>query len=391
MFAKRTNWEMEPNRLTVALYAQRAAGATVLDLTESNPTNCGFTYDTAAILRALCNEAALTYHPDPRGLPIAREAVAQYYFGGREIKIALDDIFLTANTSEAYTYILRLLCDPGDAILIPTPGYPLFDYLAEIQDVAIARYPLFYDHGWHIDFHALESAITERTRAIVVVHPNNPTGHYCHFAEMRRLREICAARALVLVVDEVFLDFELGGDESAHSFARESAALTITLSGLSKSCGLPQMKVAWLCVGGPEELRREAGARLEIIADTYLSLGTPVQLAVPALLAARGAFQAQVMARVRNNLAEFDRQLVSAKTCSRLKIEGGWNAVLQVPATISDEDRALALVAKKAVYVHPGHFYDFQRDGHLVLSLIVPEQDFRTGLARLLALVDGGI
>ncbi len=387
MFAKRANWELEPNRLTVALYAQRAAGVSILDLAESNPTKCGFEYDTPAILRALCNEAALTYRPDPRGLPIARQAVAKYYSDQREIKIALDDIFLTASTSEAYTYILRLLCDPGDAILIPTPGYPLFDYLAGIQDVAIARYPLFYDHGWQIDFHALEAAITARTRAIVVVHPNNPTGHYCHFAEMRRLREICAARELVLVADEVFLDFELGSDESARSFARESAPLTMTLSGLSKSCGLPQIKVAWLCVGGPEELRREAGARLEVIADTYLSLGTLPQLAVPELLAARGVFQAQVLTRVRNNLAEADRQLLTAKSCTRLKVEGGWNVVLRVPATRPDEDLALALVEQKSLYVHPGHFYDFPDDGHLILSLIVPEQAFRTGLSRLLELV----
>jgi len=399
MFAKRTRWEMETNRLTQALYARRAAGVPVIDLTESNPTRCGFTYDSAGILPALANEAALTYHPDPRGLAVARESVAKYY-GVRGIQISLDDIFLTVSTSEAYTYILRLLCDPGDAILIPCPGYPLFDYLAGIQDVEVARYPLFYDHGWQIDFHSLEAAITERTRAVVVVHPNNPTGHFCRAAEMWQLQEICAARGLALIADEVFFDFTFlsqtevrsSAAESAwKTFADESPALTMTLSGLSKSCGLPQMKVAWLCVGGPEELRGEAGRRLEVIADTYLSLGALAQLALPALLAGRGAFQEQVMARVRNNLAEMDRQLAGAKSCSRLKVEGGWNVVLRVPATRPDEDLALALVEKKAVYVHPGHFYDFPGDGYLVLSLIVPEEDFRTGVGRLLELVEGRI
>ncbi len=389
MFAKRTRWEMEPNRLTRALAAQRAAGVPVLDLAESNPTKCGFQYDTAAILRALSNPAALTYHPDPRGLLSAREAIAKYY-AARAVRITPDDIFLTASTSEAYTYALRLLCDPGDSILVPTPSYPLFDYLAGIQDAEVARYRLFYDHGWQIDFHALESAITDRTRAIVVVHPNNPTGHYTRREEMWKLAEICAAHDLALIADEVFLDFEIEDQGQARSFAGESTALTITVSGLSKVCGLPQMKVAWMCVGGPEQLRRTATESMEVIADTYLSLGTPAQLAVGTLLEGRHAFHKQVMARIKANLGELYQQLASAKSCTRLEIEGAWTVVLRVPATRSDEDLALALVEKKSVYVHPGHFYDFPGDGYLVASLIVPEQDFSTGVARLLELVEGG-
>jgi alanine-synthesizing transaminase len=397
MFAKRTRWEMEPNRLTRALAAQRAAGVPILDLAESNPTKCGFDYDSAAILRALSNPAALTYHPDPRGLLSAREAVAKYY-AARDVHITPDDIFLTASTSEAYTYALRLLCDPGDAILIPTPSYPLFDYLAGIQDVEVARYRLFYDHGWQIDFHALESAITNRTRAIVVVHPNNPTGHYSKPEEMRKLSEICAARGLALIADEVFLDFTFPNQRTAPSlapeplgktFAAESPALTLVLNGLSKSSGLPQMKVAWMCVGGPEQFHSNAAARLEVIADTYLSLGTPAQLAVPTLLESRHAFQRQVRARAQNNLAELDRELAAAQSCTRLEVEGGWTVVLRVPATRPDEDLALALVENKGVYVHPGHFYDFPGDGYLVASLIVREQDFAAGVARLLDLVEG--
>jgi alanine-synthesizing transaminase len=398
MFAKRTSWEMEPNRLTRALAARRAAGVPVLDLAESNPTRCGFDYDSAAILRALSNPAALTYHPDPRGLLSAREAVAKYY-AARAVRITPDDIFLTASTSEGYTYALRLLCNPGDSILVPTPSYPLFDYLAGIQDVEVARYRLFYDHGWQIDFHALEAAVTERTRAIVVVHPNNPTGHYARREEMRKLAEICAANHLALIADEVFFDFAFpnqktalsSGSESpaaaAQSFAAESPALTLVLNGLSKSCGLPQMKVAWMCVGGPEQLRRNAAERLEVIADTYLSLATPAQLAVPTLLETRHAFHKQVMARVAANLDELNRQLGGAKSCTRLEVEGGWTVVLRVPATRSDEDLALALVEKQGVYVHPGHFYDFPGDGYLVASLIVQQGDFIPGMARLLELV----
>jgi alanine-synthesizing transaminase len=419
MFADRTRWNLAPNRLSEALARHRAAGQPLVDLTVSNPTECGFTYDEKTILAALRNSEALHYEPAPRGLLSARQAVREYYVE-RGASVDVDDIVLTTSTSEAYSHVFRLLCNPGDEILIPAPSYPLFDFLADIQDVTLARYPLVYDHGWQIDFHTLEQATTPRTRAIIVVHPNNPTGHFTKRAEMEKLNAICSERGLAIIADEVFLDFSLTNSEeyvlgrhserreesafrknvtatdfsptlatrhsslaTSISFAKNHGALTFTMSGLSKICGLPQMKAAWLVASGPEKPKKEALARLEVIADTYLSMNAPVQLAMPAFLSQRAAFQRQLMARVSRNLAELDRELAQQKVCSRLEVEGGWYAVLRVPATRSDEDLALSLLDKAGVYVHPGHFYDFPSDGYLVVSLITKECDLSRGLAAL--------
>jgi aspartate/methionine/tyrosine aminotransferase len=378
MFADRTKWNLTPNRLSEALARHRAEGKPLVDLTVSNPTECGFVYDQGLILEALQNPAALQYKPEPRGIVSARQVVCGYYTE-RGVSVNVDDIFLTTSTSEAYSYVFRLLCNPGDEILIPAPSYPLFDFLADIQDVKPVRYSLVYDYGWQIDFHALERHITPQTRAIVVVHPNNPTGHFTKHAEMKKLHAICAERGLALIVDEVFLDFCLGAERPA-SFAGNADALTFTLSGISKICGLPQMKAAWLVVSGPQKLKGEANARLEVIADTFLSMNAPVQLAMPAFLSQRRGFQEQLMGRVRRNLAELDRQLALQRVCSRLEVEGGWYAVLRVPATRSDEELALALLNDKGVYIHPGHFYDFPSDGYLVVSLISDEAAFLEGL-----------
>jgi aspartate/methionine/tyrosine aminotransferase len=382
MFADRTKWNLGPNRLSEALARHRAAGKPLVDLTVSNPTECGFTYDQRAILAALQNPAALNYEPCARGLPSARQAVCEYY-AERAANVGVDDIFLTTSTSEAYSYVFRLLCNSGDEILIPAPGYPLFDFLADIQDATPVRYPLVYDHGWQIDFHALERVITPRTRAIVVVHPNNPTGHFTKGAEAEKLNALCAERALALIVDEVFRDFSLYAERPA-SFAGNSGVLTFTLSGISKICGMPQMKAAWLVVSGPQAPSHEAKARLEVIADTYLSMNAPVQLALPAFLSQRPAFQKQCMKRFRQNLVELDRQLALQKVCSRLELEGGWYAILRVPKTHSDEELALSLIEEKGVHVHPGHFYDFPSEGHLVVSLICKEREFSRGLEILL-------
>src|SRR6202521_4476376 len=383
MFAKRTNWNLTPNRLSEALAAHRAAGKPLLDLTVSNPTECGFEYDRSAILNALSNPAALSYEPNPRGLESARRAVAGYYVE-RKDEISIEDIFLTTSTSEAYSYVFRALCDPGDELLIPSPSYPLFDFLADIQDVKLVRYPLLYDHGWQIDFHALEQAITPRTRGVIVVHPNNPTGHFVKQAEIAKLNSICSAREMAIIADEVFLDFTLEEIRPA-SFAASRGAPTFTLSGLSKISGLPQMKAAWLIVGGPQRWKSEALARLEVIADTYLSMNAPVQLAMPKFLEQRHAFHKQVVSRVRRNLAELDRQLAEQKACARLTVEGGWCAVLRIPATRSDEDLAIKLLAAHGVSVHPGHFYEFASDGYLVVSLLTPERIFTEGTSRLLS------
>jgi alanine-synthesizing transaminase len=384
MFAKRTNWNLEANRLSAALAAHRGAGKPLIDLTVSNPTECGFQYDENAILNALRNPAALKYEPNPRGLAVARDAVAKYY-AERGAVVSTNDIFLTTSTSEAYSYVFRTLCNPEEEVLIPEPSYPLFEFLADIQDVRLVRYPLVYDYGWQIDFHALEQAITPRTRAAIVVHPNNPTGHFCKAEEMRKLNEICASRGIAIIADEVFLDFALE-DKRHATFAANAEALTFTMSGLSKICGLPQMKSAWLIVSGAGNWKAEAVGRVEVIADTYLSVNAPIQWALPALLEQRQAFHQQWMARVNENLAELDRQLAGQKSCSRLGVEGGWNAVIRVPATRSDEDLALALLAAKGVSVHPGHFYDFASEGYLVVSLVTPAAEFAAGIKLMFSM-----
>jgi aspartate/methionine/tyrosine aminotransferase len=383
VFADRTSWNLKANPLSEALAKHRAAGKQLLDLTVSNPTECGFEYDSRAILQALANPASLAYHPEPRGLLVARRAVAAYY-AARNAKVRAESIILTTSTSEAYSFVFRMLCNPGDEILIPEPSYPLFAFLADIQDVKLARYPLVYDYGWQINFHALQQAITPRTRGVIVVHPNNPTGHFTKSHEREKLNEICCSRNLAIIADEVFLDFALQG-QPPFSFAGNSKALTFTMSGLSKISGLPQMKAAWLVTSGPQELKSQALALLEIIADTYLSMNAPVQHAIPALLEQRQRFQTQLLARVRKNLEELDRQLATQKSCARLAVEAGWYAVLRVPATRSDEELAIELLMRKNVYVHPGHFYDFPSEGFLIVSLIAREEEFAEGTKLLLS------
>jgi aspartate/methionine/tyrosine aminotransferase len=396
MFSRRTNWKLAPNRFSLALEKHRAAGRELLDLTASNPTNIGLRYNSEAILSALSDAEALAYRPDAKGLRVAREAVAAYYHE-RGANVDPERMILTTSTSEAYSFVFRLLCDPGDDVLVPAPSYPLFQFLADIQDVRLRPYPLFYDHGWYVDTHAL-AAVGERTQAVMLVHPNNPTGSYVKAAEAEALNALCAERGLALVADEVFLDFAHDGHTrltfavapplSRRGLARQgggfSDALTFTLSGLSKISGLPQMKIAWIVVSGPDELARDAMARLEVIADTYLSMNAPIQHAVPMLFEQRHDFQRQLMARIRANLAELDRQHAAQKMCERLEIEGGWYAVLRVPVTRSDEDLAIELLETKSVLVHPGHFYDFPNDGYLVVSLIAPEEEFREGIERVL-------
>jgi alanine-synthesizing transaminase len=383
MFAERTNWNLSGNRLSEALARHRAGGKPLFDLTASNPTECGFDYDSELILAALHNPAALRYEPNPKGLESTRLAVTEYY-SARGVAILAEDIVLTSSTSEAYSFVFRLLCNPGDELLIPAPSYPLFGFLADIMDVKLVRYPLIYDHGWQIDLHSLRQAVTERTRGVIVVNPNNPTGHFVKAAELAKLNELCAAREMALIADEVFLDFALK-EQKAVSFAGNSSSLTFAMSGLSKIAGLPQMKLAWLAASGPGELKKKALEKLEVIADTYLSPNTPVQLATPLFLEQSGGFQKQVITRVRRNLAELDRQLAGRKSCERLEAEGGWYAVLHVPAVRSDEELAVELLAERDVYVHPGHFFDFAADGFLVVSLITREDEFAEGLRRVLA------
>ena len=354
-------------------------------MTRSNPTQCGFAYDGKGIRRALARSGVAEYRPTALGQICAREAVAEYYRAEQGIEIRCDDLVLTSGTSEGYSFLFRLLCNAGDEVLIPAPGYPLFDFLADLCDVKLVRFPLVYDHGWQIDFAGLNAAANERTRAMIVVHPNNPTGHHVSAQEQEKLGEFCREKGIGLIADEVFLDFPLRDGVTARSFASRGETLTFTLSGLSKICGMPQMKLAWIAVGGPEAEKREALARLELIADAYLSVGTPVQLAAPALLEMRDAFQEQVIERASRNLGELDRQLAGQTACRRLECEGGWTVVLRVPVLQTDEDLAIALLKARGVLVHPGHFYDFARPGHIVMSLMVQEREFAEGMRRVLS------
>jgi alanine-synthesizing transaminase len=391
-FAQRTSWNLATNRYTEALQAHRRAGRELLDLTASNPTTVGLHYREEELLRALANPGAMSYEPQPKGLLAARSAIAAYY-AEHSARISPEDLILTTSTSEAYSFVFRLLCNPGDAVLVPTPSYPLFDFLAEIQDVKLFPYELVYDHGWQIDVTSLFTAVDRaeasgaRCRAVLAVHPNNPTGSYLTPRETQLLNDVCAENGMAIVADEVFLDYSLA-PESTPTFAANASALTFTLSGLSKISGLPQMKVAWIAVSGPPTLRDEALARLEVIADTYLSMNAAVQLALPVMLEERRFIQPQLMHRVRTNLAELDRQLAAQKLCHRLGVEGGWYAIVRAPARGSDEDLAIVLLQEKNVLVQPGHFYDFAADGYLVISLITPESEFAEGSRRLLEFVN---
>ena len=360
----------------------RASGRQVYDLTVSNPTRCGFTYDAEALLGPLMDRRALVYDPNPLGLLTAREAVAQYY-GEHGAKVSPAELVLTTSTSESYSYLFRLLCDPGDEVLVAQPSYPLFDFLADLDDVRLRPYPLFYDHGWWIDLAELERAITPRTRAVLVVHPNNPTGHWTAAAERQALEELCARHGLALIVDEVFLDYPLRElNPAPQSFAcGPHPALTFVLSGLSKIVGLPQMKAAWIATLGPAAARAEAMDRLEIVADTFLSMNAPVQLALPRWLEARGAIQSQILARARESLGMLRGISDESPELLRvLDVDAGWSAVLSLPRCVGDLDCAERLVRERGVLVHPGSFYGMAERNRIVVSLIGP--GFGEGIRR---------
>ncbi len=382
MFSNRTTWNLRTNRLTRLLEEQRAGGETVLDLTESNPTRVGLPL-SEDLLSPLADPRGRRYDPTPFGLPSAREAVATD-FARRGVAIDPDRIVLTASTSEAYAFVFKLLCDPGDEILIPRPGYPLFEYLAALDGVGARGYPLDLDGAWHLDSRALRPS--PRTRAVVLVNPGNPTGAYLKHSERDALQEMAASQGLALVSDEVFSDFAFAADDRrVPSLARDADALTFTLGGLSKSCGLPQVKLAWIAVTGPEAQRRQALERLEVVADTYLSVSTPVQLAAPALLGRIEELQAPVQERTRGNLRVLRDRLEAGSPASLIEPEGGWSAVLRVPATLSEEERVERLLAKRNVYVQPGYFFDFPREAYLVVSLLPRPETFAEGVDRILS------
>jgi alanine-synthesizing transaminase len=380
----RSRFDLRPNRLAVALAERRLSGAAILDLTETNPTAVGLP-EPGWALEALADARGLRYEPSPFGLDAARAAVAaDYARKGSPIDPA--SVVLTASSSEAYSYLFRLACDPGDVVLVPRPSYPLFDYLAALDGVRTVPYDLDYDGEWHLGLGALVSALVPRTRAVVVVNPNNPTGSFLKHDEARVVEAFCAENDLCLISDEVFADFALEGDaRRVPSLARDGPALAFCLGGLSKSCGLPQLKLGWIVISGPAHLRRAALERLEVIADTYLSVATPIQVAVPAILARADELRAPIRARVLANLEALRAMLGDAPAVSLLRVEGGWSATLRVPATRAEEAWAEALLAERGVLVHPGYFFDFGHEAFLVVSLLPEPTRFAEGVRRLLA------
>ena len=383
VFSSRLQWNTQPNPLAILLAEKRRQGAPVLDLTESNPTRAGLDYP-GELSEALADPRSLRYDPEPRGLSSAREAVAQYY-ARQGVSIDPSRILLTASTSEAYAFLFKLLTDPGDEVLVPRPSYPLFEYLAAMENLRVRQYPLRYDGAWHVDFAALEALLTPRTRAIVTVNPNNPTGSYLKADERARLERF----NLPIVSDEVFCDFPLVGDPNrVSSLAGAAQVLTFSLSGLSKIAGLPQMKLGWIVASGSRH--QEALAGLEWIADTFLSVATPVQVALPRLLASSATVQDQIRERTRANLAGLRDALTAGSPCHLLRAEGGWYAVLQIPRTRGEEAWCLHLLAVHNVLVQPGFFYDFESEAFLVLSLLTVPDAFRRGIQRILGALAQG-
>lgn len=385
-FAARTGWDLSENRLAAVLAEARAAGRPLVDLTEGNPTRCALA-DTTPLLAALGHPRGARYEPSSLGHPDARAAVARYY-ADRGIPVDPGRIVLSASTSEAYGWLLKLLTDRGDQVLVPAPSYPLLDYLAGLEDVALAPYPLLRDEGFSIDLGALERAIDERTRAVVLVHPNNPTGTFTRRGEAAALEALAAERGLALIVDEVFGDYAHGAlrPDRLPSFAGRQTALTFVLSGLSKVVALPQLKLGWIVVSGPDDLAAAALQRLEVIADTYLSVSTPVQLAAPEILAARGPIQRSILARVQQNLAALDAAIAAhGGAARRLPLDGGWYAILEVPRFHDEDGWVELLVRDEGVVVHPGYFFDMPRDGFLVVSLLPDPGAFADAAARVLA------
>lgn len=377
-FSRRTQHESEPNALTLAVRARRAAGLPVCDLTQSNPTLTDLPYERARLLAALSDERSLVYEPASFGLISARREV-QALSSAAGFEIPIEQVVLTSSTSEAYGYLFKLLCDAQDEVLIPQPSYPLFEHLAALEQVKVASYELAYDGSWHIDFDSIARAQSSRTRAIVVVNPNNPTGSFLKRDELQRL----VALGLPIISDEVFSSFALHPDpRRAHSVLETNEALVFSLGGLSKLAALPQLKLAWLCAAGPRVLLADALSRLELIADTFLSPNTPVQHALPEILAARAPVEQALNARIRRNHALLLREL-EGTAATPLFLEGGWYAVVRLPSVASETEWVLGLLEQDGVLTQPGWFYDFSAGAQLVLSLITEESPFALGVSRI--------
>jgi aspartate/methionine/tyrosine aminotransferase len=379
MFSSRSSFDLRPNPLSIALARARASSRPVLDLTESNPTRAGIPYDGTRIVAALASPEALRYEPSPFGMLRAREAVARD-LTAQGLQVDADHVVLTASTSEAYAFLFKLLADPGDEVLVPAPSYPLFEHLARLESVRPVPYRLAYDGAWHVDLASARASMTGRTRAVVVVHPNNPTGSYLKRDELDAL----ASLGLPIVSDEVFARFSLREDANRVTSALQAPAapLVFSLGGLSKLAGLPQMKLAWMAMAGERPRVDAALARLEVIADAFLSVGTPVQVACPVLLDSRGPTEAAIRDRTRANLAQM-RATVAGSAATVLDVEGGWYATLRLPRTRAEEDWVVLFIEQDGVYVHPGHFFDYGEEAYVVVSLLTREDVLGEGMRRI--------
>jgi alanine-synthesizing transaminase len=389
MFSSRLPAVLAPNAISRAVAALRARRAPLLDLTETNPTAVGLPYP-ANLLGPLADPAAGRYAPEPLGLATARAAVAAEY-ERNGVRFHPDQIVLTASTSEAYAHLFKLLCDPGDDVLVPHPSYPLFESLTGLEAVRASPYRLHFDGTWSIDRESLSRAATPRTKAALVVSPNNPTGSMLRASDRDWLANWCAERRVAIVADEVFADYPLEPAPDASSLLGETRALTFVLGGLSKSAGLPQLKLGWFAVNGPDDLVHPALERIEIIGDTYLSVNTPVQVAAPGLLAAGRVVRKDIQARIKANLDVLRRSLASGSPVSLLPPEGGWSAVLRVPAVATEEALVLRLLEDAGVLVHPGYFFDFEDEAYLVVSLLPEPSVFGEAIQRLLPIAEGGL
>lgn len=384
MFSRRLPPHAEPNALSRAVETLRDKGVPFADLTESNPTRVGISYP-CELLASLADPGALRYDPSPFGLPSARRAVAE---DQRRRGVAVDPahVVLTASTSEAYSWLFKLLCDPGDSVLVPRPSYPLFDHLTTLDGVRPHPYSIEYHGRWGIDTESIAAA-PANIRALLVVSPNNPTGSFISAEECEHITTLCRQRGWALIVDEVFADYPLEASHSLTDIAARSDVLCFTLAGLSKTVGLPQLKLGWCIAGGPAAERDAALAALEVIADSYLSVGTPVQVAAPTLLSAGASIRTSIQTRTRGNLAELRTMAARAPAVEVLRADGGWSAVLRVPSTRDEETLVLDLLGAERILVHPGYFFDFPREAYLVVSLLPPEDLFADAMTRVLRFV----
>lgn len=383
-FSSRTNWQFHHNRLTKLLEARRVNGLPIFDLTVSNPTECGFNYPEQEILSALSDKRILHYQPDPRGLFPTREAVAKYY-RGKNIHLDPSNIFLTSSTSEAYSTLFKLLCNNADDILVPRPSYPLFDYLAQLNDINLCHYDLFYDHGWHLNLSLLKKAITTSTKAIVLINPHNPSGMFLKKNDYTQIAAIAREHNIALIVDEVFIDFSYHHNaDRIETTCGKSDVLTFTLNGISKMAGMPQMKLGWIVMSGTESMMQRASERLEIILDTYLSVNTPVQVALPELMHIGKNIHAKILDRVKANFEFLQNNVALGSSCSLLDCEGGWYGIIRVPRIKSEEEWCLQLIKEYGVSVYPGYYFDFSEDCFLIVSLLPESAIFKIAIQKII-------